>query len=131
MSSTSAGDYEREQSYFYFPVGIELQKQNTIFSWVLSASIEYDYLIGGKSTVYIGDTEELHFTQDGGHGMQTSIRFTKNYNNGLIFTVSPFYRYWSIAESDMDYDTNNHGWVIPDNHTEEFGISLLFTLYYI
>lgn len=129
VSSTSAGDYERKQSYFYFPIGIELKKQNAIYGWMLSASVEYDLLIGGESTVYIGDTEDLYFTQDEGHGTRISMSFTRDYHNGLALTVAPFYRYWSISESDMDYDTNNYGWVIPDNHSEEFGISLSFTMY--
>ena len=132
VSSTNASGYEREQSYFYLPIGIEFQKKNPINGWFLSAKLEYDYFIAGENTTHLSDVDgndDIELTQDEGYGKRISISFTKDFHNGMILSIEPFYKYWHISDSDVVYDSSRGKyWVEPDNHSEEFGIAFLFSL---
>lgn len=132
VSSTNAKGYEREQTYIYFPLGIELTKQTPIWGWGLSGKIEYDHLIEGKNntyTGYISGHDDLSFKQDNGYGNRISLRFTKKFSStGRSISIEPFYKHWQIQTSDVTYDSNGDGWVEPYNYSREFGIGLLLIM---
>jgi len=132
VSSTGASGYEREQSYLYMPIGVEFQKRTPINGWLLSTKLEYDYFIAGENTTHLSDVDgndDIELTQDEGYGHRISISFSKDFRNGMILSIEPFYKYWHIADSDIVYDsTRGKYWVEPDNNSEEFGIAFLFRL---
>lgn len=132
LSSTNAIGYEREQTYIYFPIGIEFTKQTPIFGWILSGRIEYDHLIEGRNnsyTGYISGYDDLSFTQNSGYGHRFSVRFTKTLSGtDQSLSIEPFYKYWEIETSNVTYDSSGDGWIEPYNYSKEYGISLLLTL---
>ncbi|TEW52784.1 autotransporter domain-containing protein [Psychromonas algicola] len=132
VSSTGASGYEREQVYFYMPIGFELKKNRKVLGFKLSSRIEYDYFISGENNSYLGEIsssyDNITLNQDDGYGYRFSLAFTKAFNNGSSLTIEPFYRYWHIDDSEITYDSINRGWIEPDNNSKEMGISLLLRM---
>ena len=132
LSSTGASGYEREQVYFYMPIGFELKNSREFLGLNISSRIEYDYFISGKNNSHLGDVGDTYdnvtLDQHNGYGYRLSVVFTKKLNNGSSLTIAPFYRYWHIEDSEVTYDSVNRGWIEPDNYSKELGISLILTL---
>ena len=131
LSSTSASGYEREQIYYYLPIGIEFQESNLGHGWSLIGRLEYDFLIEGINHTYTGTVsgyDDLSFTQHEGYGNRISLGFTRTFAPGSSLTIEPFYKYWNVSRSNVVYDSKNRGWVEPDNYSREIGVSLILTI---
>ncbi|BFM49202.1 hypothetical protein [Marinomonas sp. THO17] len=48
VSSTERHGYEREQVYYYIPIGIDFERKQLFSDWGLYGNVEFDYLILGK-----------------------------------------------------------------------------------
>ncbi|MHC4122289.1 MAG: outer membrane beta-barrel protein [Planctomycetota bacterium] len=124
-TSTGANGYEREQEYFYSPVGIETvtELEN---GWSIGVTLEYDIFWNGGNESHFSDItpayNDLEFDQDKGHGCRGSIKFQKKAEK-LNFIIEPFLRYWHVKESDSDLliATSTY-YVEPKNTSTEYGI---------
>jgi len=110
--------YNRRIQYAYLPIGSDVL-QNLIDGWSVDANMEYDFLIQGTVTSYLGNIGEgnLTNTQKHGFGLRGSIKFIK------------YFRYWHIhtsklAASNPFYDNGQQVVAIgyePDNNSLEVG----------
>jgi len=129
-TSTGASGYEREQSYFYSPIGIETSTELKN-GWSIGAILEYDIFWSGKNKSHFSDASptynDLEFNQDKGYGYRGSIKFQKK-GEKLDFVIEPFIRYWNIKQSDQDLLRINGipyaYYVEPNNNSTEIGCKL-------
>lgn len=121
-SSTGAAGYEREISYIYSPIGIEM---TTAFeNWSIGAILEYDYFWDGTVKGHLGDVPgyyDIENDQDEGYGIRGSINFKKK-GEKIDFVIAPFIRYWNIKDSETTTDPAGTSWIEPKNNSTEFGI---------
>lgn len=124
------GGYEREISYFYFPLGLETAK---VFAetWKWSTRAEYDLFGGGHVKSHLGDAvagcNTTENEQDQGWGMRLSTSLLKQFEKVAV-SLEASYRYWSVEESDKDdltYYGTKIGYVSePRNDTQMLGLTL-------
>lgn len=127
ITSTGALGYERESSYIYSPIGVEIitPLEN---DWSVGAMFEYDIFWKGKQKSHIGSlpgySNDLENKQKNGYGFRGSIKLQKK-GEKLDFVIEPFIRYWNIKKSEDDYYSwygiPYVGWE-PKNNSTEFGI---------
>ncbi len=118
--------YDREQDYFYWPVGL-LYAYPLAQGWQLSTQLEYDLLLRGDNTTKLGTIpgyHDLKFRQTSGYGGQLAVTIKKTWPDKLIsgIALSPYVKYWDIEASNV-----NQGYYEPSNSTTEFGIQLALT----
>ncbi|MBF0593638.1 MAG: hypothetical protein HQL22_01575 [Candidatus Omnitrophica bacterium] len=131
--------YDRESNYFYIPIGadIKLQCKN---GWGLGLNLEYDHLIEGKQRSHLEQLKDtngttygfstVENTQKKGFGVRGSVKISKELaNNKLSIYAEPYYRYWSIDQSDLQPTSGtlggkpkNDSWYEPKNETQEVGL---------
>ncbi|AEF53959.1 hypothetical protein Mar181_0909 [Marinomonas posidonica IVIA-Po-181] len=131
ISSTSAYGYEREQVYYYSPIGIRFEHDKFLNDWNLYGSFEFDYFLLGKNTSYTGRLRghnDLSFEQHEGFGNRIHLGLSKPLYKGLTFKVEAFYKYWSIEDSTLDYDADGTAMIEPKNHSKEMGISVMLAI---
>jgi hypothetical protein len=132
------GDYEREQVYYYMPVGADW-KLSMPHGWGVAFNTEVDFLLSGENTTHLydryGRDQKLKFRQTSGYGLRFSVKGEKDFGKVKAF-VEPFYRYWNIAESDSQEGDlycctvgTTEIWVRtplyePKNNTKEFGLKI-------
>ncbi len=122
-ASIMPGGYDRHSRYLYMPIGCEfiIAAKKT---WLTTANFEYDYFISGTQTSNLGDLgfglNDIENKQKGGSGFRGSIRFEEKNNN---FFIEPFFRLWSIEDSEIEYAGRGLYAYEPENTTEEYGIS--------
>ena len=120
----AAGDprgYERESNYYYVPIGFEIDA-GLQAGWSWAGRIEYDYFLWGVQRSHIYPTI-IENDQDSGYGYRASVRLQKK-SEDINFVIEPFFRYWDIDESDIDYNMWGGG-LEPENNTTEYGIQLM------
>lgn len=130
LSNTLASGYEREQTYLYVPLGLQIAQRPVPKKWYFSARLEYDFFLFGKNTSHLGDIpgyDDVSLNQNDGYGYRASIAFNKEITLGAAITIEPFYRYWNVSDSNVTYDSMGRGWIEPYNYSKEFGISLIIT----
>jgi len=125
ISSTGAWGYEREISYIYSPLGIELftSLEN---GWSVILSLEYDYFWDGNVESHLGEIPgyyDVKNDQDKGYGIRGSIKFDKK-GEVLDFTGGSFVRYWNIKDSKITVDPAGTAWIEPKNNSLEIGLQL-------
>lgn len=113
--SSDQYSYERESNYYYIPIGCEINA-NIQAGWSVVGRVEFDYFLWGRQISHIYPV--IKHRQNSGHGYRASIKLQKKSKN-VVFVFEPFFRYWDIAESNVQY-----GYIEPDNNTTEFGIQL-------
>ena len=128
--------YEREESYYYLPVGFETNHDfNNENSIALKG--EFDLFLAGNQFSHASDgnkyldplahpNDDLSFDQKHGYGVRGSIAFSHQTEFiGIVF--EPFVRYWHIEDSDIVYgyvDGSYDPYIEPENKTTEAGIKL-------
>jgi len=128
-----SGGYRREVSYFYTPIGVE-HINRLSKNWSLGIKGEYDIIWYGQAKSYLSDVvSELNDVTnkqtDVGRnfGVQTSI-FLRWEPEKFILQIEPYFRYWSVEQSDLA-DITYSGALIgfayePENTTEEYGVRM-------
>lgn len=124
-STTGAAGYDREISYVYSPIGIDITRafEN---GWNIKLRAEYDYFLDGTVESHLGSVPgyyDIENDQDGGHGTRVSVMFKKT-GETVDFIIEPFFRYWEIHDSKQTKDPGGSIWIEPKNKSEEFGINL-------
>jgi hypothetical protein len=121
-SSFHPAGYERESNYYYVPIGFQIDTgQQAGWSW--AGGIEYDYFLWGLQRSHIFPTI-LENEQDSGYGYRASIKLQKK-SKDVNFVIEPFFRYWDIDDSEIEY-TIWGGGLEPANETTEYGVQLFW-----
>ncbi|MBN2688973.1 MAG: autotransporter outer membrane beta-barrel domain-containing protein [Deltaproteobacteria bacterium] len=132
ISSTGAAGYERESNYYYSPIGIETFSKIGD-NWAYGMNFEGDIFWEGKQKSHLSDADpnynDVDNKQRDGYGFRCSLKFQRT-GEHMSFVIEPFYRYWSIKESDWEtltYGGTPIGYAYePKNNSREVGI--IFTL---
>jgi len=135
QSTTGHWSYDREQEYWYLPVGIDYQMDFKT-DWSLRLNLEYDFLIEGENKSYVCGLSSSFgiFGEDGvhkqtkGHGYRGSLKVARDVGPVELF-VEPFFLIWHINDSDLLGWVNSEGTVVgytlePDNRTTQYGAKL-------
>lgn len=130
ITSSGAMGYEREQSYFYSPIGFETRNHQLKNGWFMGGNIEYDVFWEGINHSHAGNIPGFYnhtFNQFKGYGYRFSFNFSRH-DNLQTYIVEPFYKHWSIDESDIAIDAGGNGYVEPENTSDELGISFIWLI---
>ncbi len=140
LTTTGHSSYNREQEYFYIPLGIDYE-QKMEHGLSVALNLEYDYLVSGRNESYIQglafvgwDSNPYFFNDQGkhtqriGHGYRGSVKVAKEIGPVELF-AEPFFSMWNIAASDVIYWQNNVGTIVgsttePKNLTTEYGLKM-------
>ena len=122
-SSSEPGGYLRESNYLYVPLGSRADFELTD-AWSLGLMGELDVLLIGRQISHLDDAgldgPEVKNWQWPGFGVRGAVAL-RHKSQSLDFAVSPFVRYWWVAESDT-----SQGYYEPENSTLEYGLSVIF-----
>jgi hypothetical protein len=123
-STTGALGYDREIRYLYSPLGVDA---STVFKngWNIKLRLEYDKFLDGDVESHLGSIPgyyDIENNQDKGHGYRGSIMFKKK-GERVDFIIEPFFRYWSIKDSEYTTDPVGRTFLEPKNNSKEFGIN--------
>jgi hypothetical protein len=124
LSKDPAG-YDRESNYLYVPVGFKWDR-SCENGWSLGFNAEFDLLVVGAQTSYLSDIglTDVVNTQESGYGYRASVRLQHKSKNWILI-VEPFFRYWDIDRSEIEYEF--FGAVFePANETTEIGLSAIW-----
>ena len=122
-SSSQPGGYLRQSNYLYVPLGsradFELRD-----GWTLGLAGEFDVLLIGHQISHLDEADpnspKVGNCQWPGFGIRGAVAL-RHKSQSLDVAISPFVRYWWIAESDA-----SQGYYEPQNNTLEYGLSLIF-----
>jgi hypothetical protein len=121
-SSGQPGGYMRESNYLYVPLGSHADFELAT-AWTLGLTGEFDVLLIGRQISHLDDTDsgspEVRNWQWPGFGIRGAVA-VQHKGESLDLALSPFVRYWWIAESDT-----SGGYYEPENNTLEYGLSAI------
>lgn len=133
----NAGGYEREIQYLYLPIGITINHQNNV-DWTWGFTVEYDVFLKGNVKSHFSDLNpdfnNPENDQDlfSGFGIGLSFHWDKKINQRKIFSIEPYFRYWSVDDSDIAALTENGVPILyviePENDTKHIGIRFIYRL---
>lgn len=122
--------YEREISYMYLPVGVELRFfLNSRF--VMTASYERDVFLNGQVKSHmtqVGYESDLVNTQSKGLGERFALDFVRGLESGREIHITPYLQRWAVEDSDRVTLDGEHGWYEPNNTTVQYGLSVAMGL---
>lgn len=124
LDQLNSGGYKRISQYFYTSLGIKAEIRLSQ-QWQLIPQLLYHHLLHGKQQSQTGSWS-LEHKQDKGHGIEFSADFKRVLNNDQAIRLTPYYKYWHIADSHIS--TQHHMQTIePENKTHEIGIKMDYT----
>ena len=125
-SSFDPAGYERESNYLYVPLGYQFDSSHKA-GWSLGFGAEFDFFLIGEQKSYFSKFgfNDVYNRQSSGYGYRASVRLQQK-SKYTIFAIEPFYRYWDIDDSEVEYDPWGIGWIEPANETSEIGIQLIW-----
>lgn len=118
LDQAGLGGYRRESKYFYGTLGVGSVFKVGDGSWTFSPKASYQHLLRGFQY-----SDNVVNRQDSGYGLEVSAALSRPVGTGSI-SVTPFYRYWKIADSKLNSSAND--WMEPENKTSEFGVNLSY-----
>jgi hypothetical protein len=123
-STTGALGYDREISYVYSPIGIDV---TTAFEngWNTKLRLEYDKFWDGNVESHLGSIPgyyDVENDQDKGYGYRGSLMFKKK-GETIDFIIEPFFRYWKMKDSKYTTDPAGRTLLEPKNNSKEFGVN--------
>lgn len=131
ISTTGYSGYEREQSYFYSPLGFEYSNKQLKNGWTMGGSMEYDVFWQGINHTNLSTIPgyyDITLNQYKGHGYRFSLRFTKESPDKHTYMIEPFFKHWNIDDSDITIDLDGDMFVEPQNTSDEIGVNFLWIL---
>lgn len=130
VSSTSVVGYKSQQTYFYNPIGIEIQQLMADNAWVIGGRFEYDSLLLSNNETRLGESgayKAVDLSQKDGHGYRFYVNFRQFLNtNGSGIVIEPFYKYWEVFGSSLKNDSNVADANIKHD-SEEWGVAILLS----
>ena len=120
--------YEREQTYLYLPINVELHLKMP-HNITLIPGVEYDYFLHGTNKSHLSDVAagapDLEFTQDSGSGAKLYIAMKLDTSVKWRFEI--YHRMWAVDRSSSVTLTDGQGksatFVEPYNETSQTGVS--------
>lgn len=102
LRESGPSGYNRWIQYFYLPVGGEIMTQLT-HGWAIGADAEYDFLIHGNVTSYLGEAGlgDSQNAQRHGFGVKGSFKLIKKWDRFNLI-LEPYIRYWHIRNSETE-----------------------------
>ncbi len=103
--------YNSKTQYAYIPVGFDIMTPLNK-EWAMDANLEYDFLIQGNVTNFIGNVRysdpflgnysvgNVTNVQNSGYGIRGSVKFIKEWQRFKII-LEPYFRYWHINQSKV------------------------------
>jgi len=125
LSDDPAG-YDRESNYLYVPVGFQWDS-SCQHGWSLGFNAEFDVFIVGVQTSHLSDIgwfEDVDNVQESGYGYRASLKLQHKSQKGILI-LEPFFRYWDIDRSEIEYEFFGPVWE-PANETTEIGFSAIW-----
>ena len=125
-SSEDTYGYLRQSNYFYLPVGYQFDSTYKA-GWSIGFRLEYDVFLWGVQRSHLSDVgyNDVDNEQDSGYGYRASIKIQNKSRNGS-FIIEPFFRYWDIDDSDLEYAGYGVYGREPANNTTELGVQIIF-----
>jgi hypothetical protein len=121
--------YNRWIQYVYLPTGADVMT-DLIGGWAIGANVEYDFLIHGGVTSYLGEAGlgDAQNPQRHGFGVKGSFKIVKKWPR-FNLTMEPYIRYWHIRNSETTASKpflyNGQYYVVigqePNNNSTEIG----------
>lgn len=125
VSTTSVRGYKSQQTYFYNPIGFEIQELMGDTPWVVGARFEYDSLLLSKNDTRLGAADSYQavtIRQNNGRGYNLYLSFRNFLNSdGSGIVIEPFYKHWEASGSNnksIPSYTGNHS-------SNEWGAALM------
>ena len=125
VSSTNNWGYNRISHYIYSPIGINLTFIQT-GDWQFMLKLEYDRFWFGvqeSELGYVSGYDDIRNNQYSGYGYRYSFAIQKKINTDCWISISPFFRYWNIDDSEVVADSSSRYWE-PANETNEYGVNI-------
>lgn len=123
------GGDKRKSDYFFLPLGLEATFRSSD-KLRITPKLGYNYLIEGTQHSYYSAADIGHIKdkQKNGDGLEISAAFAYTLANKNVVSITPFYRYWSVGDSEGVYIPSRDGTIYkPKNKTDEYGINLSYT----
>ena len=124
-ASSDPFGYDRESNYLHVPVGFQFDSSNEL-GWSLGFNAEFDVFIVGVQRSHLSDVglTDVENVQDSGYGYRASVRL-QHKSEDEIFVIEPFFRYWDIDRSEIEYEIFG-AFFEPANESIEVGISAIW-----
>ncbi len=126
-TSTGNWGYDRESTYYYVPMGVEVVKPLSS-KWSAQCRAEYDWFLSGQQRSHNEDDPNGNYTQTlvnrqtDGYGARGSLKLFRE-GESLDFFLEPFVRYWHIEDSKLNCTDETCG-IEPNNRTHEYGLRM-------
>lgn len=125
--------YEREITYTYLPLAIELR---FFFSrkFALTAAYEWDRFLYGRVKSHmtqVGATDDLLNSQTKGVGHRFTVDFVTALESGRELHIAPYFQRWDVDDSDraVVYQLNQRFLMYePKNNTVQYGVTVALGL---
>jgi len=123
LGEADPGGYDRRTKYLYSPLGFEgsIHLGN---GWSLNATGEYDLFWRGWQYSEMGDYDPGRNTivnkQEAGWGARASASIAKDLGP-MDFTFGPYFRYWDVDNSAINYYADGTYVLEPCNRSKEWG----------
>ncbi|RBP83203.1 hypothetical protein EBI01_11625 [Marinomonas rhizomae] len=125
VSTSSVRGYKSQQTYFYNPIGFEIQELIGDTSWVVGGRFEYDNLLISKNETRLGAADSYKAVMVGqskGRGYNFYLSFRQFLNpDGSGIVIEPFYKHWKASGSDNKSAPS----YTADHSSNEWGAALM------
>lgn len=126
----SVSAYRRVSQYGYVMAGLSanLPVNDNL---TLSPTFNYKYIVDARQYSLHTEQKKL-FKQHDGHGFEASLPFKFKVKGSTdVVQITPFYRAWNIAKSDVFHSVNKLGQKKranePHNTTQEIGVDVSYS----
>lgn len=122
LDQIEEGGYKRTSQYVYATMGIKGEMR--LGSWQLEPQLLYHHLLRGVQQSK-QDGWILKHHQRTGHGVELAAELSHTLVNQQSISITPYYRYWHIADSDTSYEYDMKT-MEPNNKTREVGLRMTY-----
>ena len=126
-STTGVTGYKGQQTYFYNPIGVEIQELASDTPWVIGLRLEYDSLLYSRNETRLGAAksyQSVKVTQRRGGGYRAYLNFRRFLNeDGSGIVIEPFYKYFDVSSSDDKALPNGTG----EHSFSEWGVAFMIS----
>jgi hypothetical protein len=125
LKVVATGEYDENTTQIYLPFGVSYFRKLEN-GWNIMPNLEFDYLIWGKvnsNLSSIPGLTDVSNDQNKGWGLRGSLMFGFGGDGGSnTWQVGPFFRYWSVSDSDTSVSGGNTGFV-PHSTQMQAGVA--------
>ena len=133
LNQAGSGGYGRNSMYTYLLLGIS-SRNSLNADWMVAPRLAYKYMLAGTQVSRLSDISsscgDLHNSQKNGYGYEANLAFDRKLAGGTVLSITPFYRYWSIKDSDTATTVCGNYTISgmePQNTTKEVGVSAAYS----